>query len=121
MNESGRTGEVNFEPSGVHEIAQDPQYKYSSMSVSGVTQQLAIKKPANFLQAGEYYRALSPKGRDSLIEALSGDLNHVSNDANKYAMLSYFYKADADYGTRLAKATHADVSRIQTQASALQD
>jgi catalase len=46
-------------------------------------------------------------------------LNHVTNDANKYTMLSYFYKADADYGTRLARATHADLSRVQSLASQL--
>ncbi|RZO09430.1 catalase [Pseudomonas moorei] len=121
MNSSGRTGEINFEPSGVNEIAQDPQYKYASTPVSGVTQQLALKNPANFLQAGEYYRALPPKEQEFLIEALSGDLNHVTNEANKYTMLSYFYKADADYGKRLANATHADVSRVETIAKALQD
>ncbi|MGY2373142.1 catalase [Pseudomonas sp. SDO524_S393] len=121
MNTSGRSGEINFEPSSIHEIAQDPQYKYASAPVSGVTQQLAIKQPANFLQAGEYYRALPVKEREFLIEALSGDLNRVTNETNKYAMLSYFYKADADYGTRLAKATHTDLSRIETAAKAFQD
>ncbi|HEK0906765.1 catalase [Pseudomonas putida] len=119
MNSSGRKGEVNYEPSGIAEIPQDPQYKYASTPVSGVTQQLAIKKQANFLQAGEYYRALSSKEKGLLIEALSGDLNHVTNESNKYAMLSYFYKADPDYGTRLAKATHADIKRVDTAAKAL--
>jgi catalase len=45
----------------------------------------------------------------------------VTNDANKYAMLSYFYKADADYGTRLARATHADVTRVKDAAAHLSD
>jgi catalase len=52
---------------------------------------------------------------------LSGDLNHVTNDANKYTMLSYFYKADADYGTRLARATHADLARVQGAAAKLNE
>jgi catalase len=34
-------------------------------------------------------------------------------------MISYFYKADADYGTRLASATHADVSRVKAAAAKL--
>jgi catalase len=50
---------------------------------------------------------------------LSGDLGRVTNDANKYAMLTYFYKADPDYGTRLAQATHADVARVRDAASHL--
>jgi catalase len=34
-------------------------------------------------------------------------------------MLSYFYKADADYGTRLAQATHTDQSRVRSLADKL--
>jgi catalase len=34
-------------------------------------------------------------------------------------MLSYFYKADADYGMRLATATHADSARVKAEAAAL--
>jgi catalase len=34
-------------------------------------------------------------------------------------MLSYFYKADADYGKRLASATHADLARVQSAAAHL--
>jgi catalase len=56
-----------------------------------------------------------------LIAALSADLNHVRNEANKYTMLSYFYKSDADYGTRLAKALHADSVRVKAAADRLPD
>ena len=79
----------------------------------------AIHKTLNFRQAGEYYRTLSETDKTDLITALSGDLARVTNDANKYAMLSYFYKADADYGTRLAGATQADVARVRDAAARL--
>jgi catalase len=36
-------------------------------------------------------------------------------------MLSYFYKADADYGTRLAQAIHANVQQVQSLAAKLSD
>jgi catalase len=32
-------------------------------------------------------------------------------------MLSYFYKADPDYGSRLAKAAGADIARVQAAAA----
>ncbi len=67
------------------------------------------------------YRTLSETGKTDLITALSGDLGRVTNDANKYAMLSYFYKADADYGTRLARATNADVARVKDAAAHLSE
>ncbi|MFA8390641.1 catalase [Burkholderia ubonensis] len=119
MNFGDRKGEVNYEPSTLNELAQNPRYKSVATPLSGTTQQAAIHKTLNFRQAGEYYRALPAQSRQDLVTALSGDLNHVTNDANKYAMLSYFYKADADYGTRLAHATHADVARVKSLADKL--
>jgi catalase len=119
MNGADRKGEINYEPSGINEVAQQPQYKSVQMQLSGTTQQVAIHKTLNFRQAGEYYRSLPENDKADLVTALSGDLGRVTNDANKYAMLTYFYKADPDYGTRLAQATHADVARVRDAASHL--
>nr|WP_144159477.1 catalase [Paraburkholderia sp. BCC1885] len=121
MNSGDRKGEVNYEPSTLNEIAQDPKYKYVQTPLKGTTQQAAIHKTLNFRQAGEYYESLSSQEKADLVTALSADLNHVTNDDNKYTMLSYFYKADADYGSRLAAATHADLSQVKTRAAALGD
>ncbi|MEA3121515.1 MAG: catalase [Paraburkholderia sp.] len=119
MNFGDRKGEVNYEPSTMHELAQDSSAKSSRMQLNGTTQQEAIHKKMLFAQAGDYYRSLSAQDKDDLITALSGDLNHVTNEHNKYTMLSYFYKADADYGTRLASATHANLQQVQSLASKL--
>jgi catalase len=119
MNASGRKGEVNYEPSSLGEIAQNPRYKYVQTPLSGTTQQAAIHKTLNFRQAGEYYRTLSERDKQDLVTALSADLRRVTNERNKYTMLSYFYKADADYGARLAKATQTDVSRVKSLADQL--
>jgi catalase len=120
MNGEDRKGEVNYEPSGTSsELTQPAKYKYVRTPLTGTTQQAAISKTLNFRQAGEYYRTLSVQDRQDLVTALSGDLNHVTNDANKYTMLSYFYKADTDYGTRLVQATHADLSRVRSLADKL--
>ena len=121
LNSSGRKGETNYEPSGIAEVSEDPRYKASRTPLNGTTQQLAIAKTRNFVQAGEYYRSLSAQDKTDLITALSADLSHVRNEANKYTMLSYFYKADADYGTRLAKALHADSVRVKASADKLPD
>jgi catalase len=121
MNFDDRKGEVNYEPSTMHELAQDSQDKSSRTPLSGTTQQEAIHKKMLFGQAGDFYRSLSAQDKDDLITALSGDLNHVTNEHNKYTMLSYFYKADKDYGTRLANATHANVQQVQSLAAKLSD
>jgi catalase len=121
MNYGDRKGEVNYEPSGMSDVAQNPRDKSVQTPLHGTTQQAAIRKTLDFRQAGEYYRSLSSQGKTDLVTALSADLGQVTNDDNKYAMLSYFYKADADYGKRLAAATHADLSRVEAKAAALSE
>jgi len=121
MNGSGRKGETNYEPSGIHEVAENSQAKAVRTALLGTTQQQAIAKTRNFMQAGEYYRSLSEQDRADLVTALGADLSHVGNEANKYTMLSYFYKADPDYGSRLAAAAKADVTRVKAAAAQLAD
>jgi catalase len=119
MNSGDRKGELNYEPSTLGEIPQDPRYKYVQTPLAGTTQQAAIHKTLNFRQAGEYYRTLSEQDKEDLVTALSSDLSRVTNNTNKYTMLSYFFKADTDYGTRLVQATHADLSRVRSLADKL--
>jgi catalase len=121
MNSSGRKGETNYEPSGINEVAEDPQAKAVRVALNGTTQQQAISKTRNFMQAGEFYRSLSEQNKADLVSALSADLGHVRNETNRYVMLSYFYKADPDYGSRLAKATKADIARVKAAAAQLTD
>jgi catalase len=121
MNSSGRKGETNYEPSSIQEMGEDARAKPVRTALSGTTQQQAIARTRNFAQAGEYYRALSEQDKADLVTALGGDLSRVSNEANKYAMLSHFYRADPDYGSRLAKASHADIARVKAAAAQLAD
>lgn len=121
MNASGRKGNVNYEPSGINELSQDPQYKYVPTNVTGTTQQIAIRKKQNFHQAGQYYESLSEQGKGDLVTALSSDLSHVTNDDNRYVMLSYFNKADPDLGARLAQALNADDAKVKAMSAKLSD
>lgn len=91
------------------------------MPLSGSTQQQRIAKTLNFRQAGEFYRSLSTQDRDDLIANLSGDLKGVKNQDSLLTMLSYFWKADKDYGMRLAKAVGVSADKVAPLAAALQD
>src|SRR5260370_28099277 len=121
MNASGRTGEVNYEPSGISELSQNPKYKYVQTPLSGTTQQIAIHKKENFRQAGQYFESLTEQGKGDLVTALSGDLSHVTNEDNRYPMLSYFNNADPDLGARLIRALNADGSKVKTMSAKLSD
>jgi catalase len=112
---------VNYEPSTLEPKPQAAVYKYSSLPLNGVSQQERIAKTLNFRQAGEFYRSLSNADQRNLVSNLSGDLGKVKNDTTRYTMLAYFYKADGNYGTALAKTLHADVDRVAQLAKNLNE
>jgi catalase len=112
-----RTGDVNYEPtSAAGTPAEQPQYRYSQYPVGGSTQQKAIDKQDNFRQAGEFYRSLDKHEQDDLIKNLAADIGQVKNAEIKQTMVSHFYQADQDYGTRLANAVGVDVKQLHAMA-----
>jgi catalase len=120
MNIGHTNSDVNYQPSEADgAYAEDARYKPSPLPLSGTTQQQRIHRTMNFEQAGELYRSMSAKDKSDLISNLAGDLGQVKNPGIRDTMLSYFYKADADYGTRLSKALGANPDDIQRLARAL--
>jgi catalase len=120
MNTGSTNSDVNYQPSEAEgAYADETRYKASRLPLAGTTQQERIRRTMNFQQAGDLYRSLSAKDKDDLISNLAGDLGQVKNLKVRDTMLSYFYKADADYGMRLSKAVGADPEAIQRLARAL--
>ena len=120
MSMRATTSDVNYQPSTRDQVTfvETPSDKYSTKKISGATLQRAIAKQNNFGQAGDAYLAMSEKDRSDLIENLAGDLKQVTSRATKVKMVSHFYRANAEYGARLAKAV--DVPMAEVQASAKQ-
>ncbi|KVW73423.1 catalase [Burkholderia ubonensis] len=121
MNGGTTRGTVIYEPSRQAALSTDPVFEASRLALSGTTQQSRIAKTRNFEQAGMFYRSLSSIERVSLIGNLAGDLKQVRNDDVKYAMLSYFQKADAEYGRKVTAALGADQGRVDALAAKLVD
>ena len=121
LNAGARTGSVNYEPSRMNGIREDVSFKSSALPLSGSTQQARTAKTLNFRQAGEYYRSLGKDEQKNLITNLAGDLGQVKDEATRYAMLSYFQKADAGYGHAISAALSADQARVVRDAAALKD
>jgi catalase len=111
-------GAVNYEPSRKLELAEDVQFKAVETKLVGTVQQKAISNPRNFYQAGVQYRSMNEQDKNDLIANLAGDLNKVTDKGIKTTMVSYFYRADKQYGTRLAKATGTSMSRVEKLSQA---
>src|SRR5690606_36800140 len=89
-------------------------------ALSGHVQQIGVKEQ-NFKQAGELYRSYTAKEKDDLIMNLAADLGAVKDSETKHIMLSYFYKADADYGKRMTKAVQGSVATVKAKGAQLYD
>jgi catalase len=120
MSFDPQQGDANYEPSNSTDpwaVAPQPAFKLSEYPVSGTTQQTAISKSDDFSQAGDEWRSYSKKDQADLITDLASDLNRVNDHSVKVREVSYFYKADKDYGTQLAAATHLDVNEVSALAA----
>ncbi|MDQ9022727.1 catalase [Acinetobacter sichuanensis] len=121
MNMSERDSDVNYEPSLKSPKPATEHAKAINTPLGEKVLQQAIKKEQPFKQAGELYRSYSALEKTDLIRNLAADLGQVKDAETKHIMLSYFYKADADYGTRLTKAVNGDLKQVQAKAAKLKD
>ncbi|PAU66079.1 catalase [Pseudomonas sp. PIC25] len=120
MNSGHSTSGVNYQPSRLMPREETAHARYSRLPLTGTTQQAKIQREQNFKQAGELYRSYSQKDRQDLIASLGGALADV-DDESKHIMLSFFYKADAEYGAGLTKVAKGDLKRVQALAAKLAD
>ncbi len=117
-----QTSDVNYQPSRLDPRTEVESAQWAETPLVGTYQQKAISKKQPFAQAGWFYReVLDDAGRTNLIENLSGDLGKVKNAETKHIMVAHFYKADKEYGERLAKAVNADLKKVKAIAAKLND
>jgi catalase len=120
MSSAQQVGEVNYEPSTAKQmgaVTPQPSFRLSQYPISGAAQQNAIANTDDFAQAGNHWRSFSRDGQAYLIKDLASDLNRVTDHGIKLREVSYFYKADRDYGTQLAQATNLDVNEVAALAA----
>lgn len=112
--QKNKKSDVNYQPSTSDESFTDTsKYNYATTMYHGNTVQQKISKPNDFAQAGEFYRGLSETDKSNLIANLAGDLGSVKDKKIIYKMVSYFYRADSDYGKRLAKALNLTREEVE--------
>lgn len=103
---------INYEPNSYEtepQAAADPHYQESAPAMHGHAVRQVIAKTNDFQQAGERYRSYSEQEKTNLIKNLAADLAEV-NERTKLLAICNFYRADVEYGQRLAEALHVDLS-----------
>ena len=127
-NQDGRgnifnsTSDVNYQPSRREgSFSEKEEARYSHLPISGTTQQAPIGKTLNFQQAGDFYRSLDRVNREHLIANLATDLGQVKDKTIRTEMSAFFYKADRDYGTKVAQSVDVNLEEVQQRAAALRE
>jgi catalase len=112
MNVKQDPSPVNYEPNSYADSPKEsPEYRDSSMGLHGHAGRQRIEKTDDFTQAGEQYRSYTDSERAHLIANLVGDLKQVHPDIQLRAICNFF-RADSDYGLRVAKGLGVDISRF---------
>jgi len=117
-NVGNTQSDINYQPN-YEGVSEDAKARHSTPELVGNVQQKAIYKTLNFAQAGDLYRSFTDQERNNLIRNLSGDLSAVQNKQIQHKMLSHFYKADTEYGTRLTEAVNGDLEKVKAIAATL--
>lgn len=101
---------VNYEPNSDEDSPkEDPAYADSTVPLAGTAGRERIEKTDDFTQAGEKYRSYTPYEQERLIANLAADLSGVPEHIQLRAVCNFF-RADAEYGSRLAAALGLDIS-----------
>ncbi|ASN07077.1 catalase [Virgibacillus necropolis] len=95
-------GSVNYEPNSFDGPREDTPSKINPFEVYGEADSVVYENDDHFTQAGDLYRLMSPDEKDRLIQAVVNHMEPVERDDIKLRQIEHFYKADPDYGARVA-------------------
>jgi catalase len=113
-------GDYNYQPNRAPDtMTENPAFDASPVAVGPTTVHQPIRIKDEYRQAGELYRSVSKQDQDDLITNLVHDLSQVTNPDITLEMVSHFYKADKNYGTRVAEGLHMDVQQVAAHAATL--
>lgn len=92
-----------YEPNSFGGATQTPANKIAPFPVSGDADSVAYDHDDHYTQAGDLYRLLSDEERIRLVANIVGAMKPVERDDIKLRQIGHFYKADPEYGQRIAE------------------
>lgn len=100
--DSNGGGSVYYEPNSLGGPKETSENKAEAYEVSGVADSVAYDHHDHYTQPGDLYRLMSEEERARLVQNIVSSLNIVEKDEIKLRQISHFYKADPEYGKRVA-------------------
>ncbi|NMG05622.1 catalase [Brasilonema sp. UFV-L1] len=101
----------NYEPNSFGGLKEAPEYKEPPFEVSGTVDRTPFPKTDDdFFQAGELYRVLSEEQKARLVDNIVDQMKSVKPEIQR-RQIPHFYKADPDYGIRVAQELGIDIEQ----------
>ncbi|WP_102264083.1 catalase KatA [Mesobacillus jeotgali] len=94
---------VNYEPNSFGGPTEVNEHKQASFPVSGFAENVGYDHNDHYTQAGDLYRLMSEEERERLVANIVAAMKPVQRDDIKLRQIGHFYKADPEYGTRIAQ------------------
>ncbi|NMD69065.1 catalase [Bacillus sp. DNRA2] len=94
---------INYEPNSYGGPVETPENKQAAFPVSGVADSVSYDHHDHYTQAGDLYRLLSADERTRLVANIVAAMKPVEKDEIKLRQIGHFYKADPEYGKRVAE------------------
>jgi catalase len=112
----------NYWPNSFGGPAPDPDSLEPPFEVSGQAARQAYEHPNDdFVQAGNLYRnVMTDEDRDHLIGNIVGHLGGAQKRI-QLRQAAIFYKADSDYGQRIAEELGLDIKKVKSLAEMSQE
>ena len=117
-----RKGDINYEPSTKEpkRVGTNPAYQDSKAPLRGTVEYSAVMKGDDYKQAGDRIRGMDPRDREHLASNLTGEFKKVKRREIVVKQIAQFYRADADFATKLAEANGVDPAQVKNAAGMLQ-
>ncbi|GAB3045225.1 catalase [Virgibacillus ainsalahensis] len=92
-----------YEPNSVNGPAEDSSTKIKPFEVAGEADSVPYDSEDHYTQPGNLYRLMSEDEKARLVKNFADHMRPVKSDEIKLRQIEHFYKADPDWGTRVAE------------------
>ncbi|MGD2433197.1 catalase KatA [Bacillus velezensis] len=94
---------VYYEPNSFGGPKESPEDKQAAYPVSGFADSVSYDHHDHYTQAGDLYRLMSEEERARLVANIVSAMKPVEKEEIKLRQIGHFYKADPEYGRRVAE------------------
>jgi len=111
----------NYGPNSFDGPIARPDSRIAPFETMGVAGRYRYQHPNDdYEQPGNLYRLMSPDQKTRLVDNLVAHLGRARKDI-QLRQVTHFYRADPDYGTRVAKGLGLDLAQLHAVATNVHD